>query len=224
MMGFILSHRARSLDTFGNLLATASYTNAGTSASMAMSSAVTVKAGDLVVVVVGEQIGAPSSTGVSDDLSNTWNGLTAGGGGNVGGRLWWSIITNAGSMTVTVTGGTSSADDSANTLCVYEGPFAASPVDVESSAVYNASAAGPWSTPATGTLAQAAELIIAWFTGQGGFGDIQPSAPFTLSKKVSNNIVNAVASLVVNSTDSVTATFTGGTAAATKQIVTFKKA
>jgi hypothetical protein len=121
---------------------------------------VTVAAGDLIVVCFGDQVGGASPT-INDDIGgNTWTALSGPTTNTARLSKWYCVVTNGGSMTVTVTFG-SSANARAGALGVWDSPiFGASPLDAN---VTNANdSTSPYDCPLSGTLAQADELVFGF--------------------------------------------------------------
>jgi hypothetical protein len=112
---------------------------------------------------------------------------------------------------------------------VYEGVFAASPLDVNPTTVLN-DIATPFVGPASGTLAQADELVLAWFALTNGSTTIGVGSPFTLdsnpaSGTATNTIGVGLASDLVASTASVQPSWTTSTGGASTVLglASFKK-
>jgi hypothetical protein len=135
-----------------------SATNVGkaTGTTLAPLNPVTVLVGQLVVVAFTDQVGGSAPT-IADNLGNTWTPLT---GGTNTTRLsaWYSRITVAGSMTVTVTFGSSSAAR-AMAVGVFNG-ITTSPLDKNPAALTDSTS--PYTSPATGVLTQADELLVTY--------------------------------------------------------------
>jgi hypothetical protein len=121
---------------------------------------VTVAAGDVIVVCFGDQVGGSSPT-IGDDIGgNTWTALSGPTTNTARLSKWYCIVTNGGSMTVTVTFG-SSANARAGALGVWDSSiFGASPLDAN---VTNANdSTSPYDCPLSGTLAQGDELVLGF--------------------------------------------------------------
>lgn len=213
---------------FGDLLDTKSNTSTNPGTSIAFSAAMTVAVGDLVVVGVAVR-GGPSTESLADDLLNVWTVLTTDTGTQQI-RTYWSIITNAGSMTVTFTMASTTGD----TVIIgarFEGPFAASPLDVNPASTTDTTT--PFDCPATGTLSQADELIVTFLGGGNGKTDILASSPLTLALNVAsgtgaNTECGAMGYKVVSSTSTTTPQFTAVSgnfsSSARQNLASFKKA
>jgi hypothetical protein len=125
-----------------------------------------VVAGDLAVVVFDDLVLGASPT-IADNLGNTWTPLQF-WNGSVRGSAWFSSITVAGSILVTVTFG-SSANARAGVLGIFTGVASASPLD--KNPVGTADSLTPYDAPLSGVLAQADELVIGLFGWNGPDGD-----------------------------------------------------
>src|SRR3990167_9155524 len=127
---------------------------------------VVVAIGDLVYAVVGEQIGV-TATAVTDDLGNSYAALQAGtDAGTSTGRAFYSRVTAAGTLTVCHVAATGSTQNVAIVVAVIEGPFVVSPLDANPTQI-SSDITSPFTCPATGTLAQATEVVMAWGVGTG---------------------------------------------------------
>jgi hypothetical protein len=177
--------------------------------------------------------GGLTANAVTDNLGNSYTAQNAGSdAGNATGRAFYSIVTSAGTLTaVNVDVTATSTDDAAVAADVYEGPFAASPLDANPANVTN-DITSPFVSPATGTLAQADELIIAWIA-ETNCRTMSATAPFTLGQNVLstsegsvNSVGVAIARRVVSATTSVTCEWTAGGALNSDVlgIASFKKA
>lgn len=121
---------------------------------------VTVAAGDVIVVLFGDQVAGTAPT-IGDNIGgNTWTALTGPNTNTARISKWYCIVTNGGSMTVTVTF-QSSAGARAGALGVWDASlFGASPLD---SNVANANdSTSPYDCPLSGTLAQANEIVLGF--------------------------------------------------------------
>ena len=169
---------------------------------------VSVAIGDLIVAVIAQQT-ANTSTAVTDNLTNTYTAQNAGTLATISGRMYYSRATFAGTLTTVNFATTASANDASCSVAVYEGPFVTSPLDV-TPANLSADLSTPYSCPASGTLAQAQELIIGWFaaastatyTAGGGFTK-------NVQQSQSANASTSIASLAVSATTTQTPSWTG---------------
>lgn len=125
---------------------------------------VAVVVGDLIFGVFAEQTSLTAGT-VTDNLGNTYTATNAGtDAGNRTGRAYYSRVTVAGTLTTVHFAATSSADDYAAAVVVIEGPFASSPLDTNPGNI-TSDVTSPFNCPATGTLAQALEVVMSWGAG-----------------------------------------------------------
>jgi hypothetical protein len=183
--------------------------------------------GDLVYVVCEEQTNNTWGT-CSDNLGNTYNAVSAGTDlSAIACRQYWSIVTNAGTLTTISVTATASADNCIIIASVIEGVFAAaSALDANPSPVTD-DITDPMTGPATGTLSQADEVIMC-FCATNGNPTVTADAPFTQDLEVnSGTTLNlAVAHLLVSATTTVTPTFdlSGSPTTSILGTASFKKA
>lgn len=213
---------------FGDVRGTLTGTNASIPASFAATGSVSVSVGDLIVVVIAERA-ANTSTAVTDSLGNTYTQQNSGTvSGNIGAHAFWSRATNAGTLTSVTATCTASGADGAIGAVVFEGPFVSSPLDASpANAVDNTS---PYLGPASGTLAQADELVAGWWCGANGMATAALGGGWTVRTNpntgTGNNTVGAaIGSITVAATTSVQPSWTAGTAPAANALGTmsFKK-
>jgi len=189
---------------------------------------VAVSLQDLIVVFVAEAA-ANTVTTVTDNLGQTYTAINAGTLSSVGFRGYYRYVTVAGTLTQVSCTMTSSSNDHAISVAVFEGPFTSTPLD--RAPANTTDAATPYTCAATTVLSQANELIVA------GLGLIRcqtatATAPNTLALNTLSaaaNTNNAVSSTigrqVVAATTSVTPVFaSSGTITGGVQIVaTFRQ-
>lgn len=146
---------------FGDLLGSLTGGTNDIGTTQNVTGSVSVAVGDLVVAAFAEFDGV-SVTTLTDNLGNTYTAQNAGSdGGQVGGRAYYSRVTNAGTLTTVTAAASNTQNDWALSVAVFEGSFAAPPLDA-SPANTTADTTSPHTCPATGTLAQADELVIGW--------------------------------------------------------------
>jgi len=146
---------------------------------------VSVSVGDLIFAVFGEQTSL-TTTGASDNLGNTYTAQNAGSdGGSCTGRAFYSIATVAGTLTTVSFAATASSDNYACIAAVLEGSFTAIDTNVANGTTDSTT---PYTCPASGTLSQAAESVIAWVAGSsaGGMGVISATSPNLLAGQGNN--------------------------------------
>ncbi len=168
-----------------------------------------VDVGDLIIHAIVEQTGLTATT-VSDNLGNVYAALNAGNDtGAVTLRTYYSRVTVAGTITSIDTVATASANDCITASATLTGPFEDAPLD-KNPANGTADLTTPYTCPATGTLSQSAEVVVA-FLARGTSTSI-PSAtsPNILVGTVTRvNIIRlAIGSQVVAATTSVSPEFT----------------
>lgn len=213
---------------FGDLLGTFtvaqnSITNPTAASLVTGSGAVAV--GDLVVAVLGEQT-ALTVTAVDDNLGNTYAAQNAGtDGGTITGRMFYSRVTNAGTISSISATCSASADNVAMVAAIFDGPFAVSPIDANPANNNNTDNASPFTCPATGTLAQADELVVAWMCGQSNATWLATSPNLKATQVVSQSVADTILGYqVVASTSTVSPEFTGTNPSASVQgTASFKK-
>jgi hypothetical protein len=204
---------------FGDKLASSGNAGSAIPASISPTAAVTVAAGNLAVVALSERATFTGTT-CTDDLGNTWNDLAGLDGGTPTIKAWYSIITNAGSMTPTVAATSSSADYGLSCV-IYEGPFAASPLDQNPTPL--ADSTTPHTSNLSGTLAQADELRVGYIGSSNGGVYTSPdqqngsgTGANTTSVGIFHDVVSSTTSAAISIPSSITTTSLVG-------IATFKK-
>lgn len=215
---------------FGDLLGTLSGTTAAITNPFDATGSVTVAVNDLIVVAYAER-STLSGTTVTDNLGNTYTAQNAGSdAGNSAGRAWFSLVTVAGTLTAIHLAATGSTDDAAIFAGCFAGAFAVSPLDANPANVTN-DITTPFVGPASGTLAQADELIVAWWSTTNGDTAMAISSPFTLAVQAAsgtgaNTTSGALAREVVAATTTQTPSWTGAVTPASDVLGTmsFKKA
>jgi hypothetical protein len=198
---------------FGDLRGTLTGSGAsvGTTNAFSTGGPITVAVGDLVFVCFGQQT-ALTASGVTDNLGNTYSAQNAGtDSGTATGRAFYSPVTVAGSLSTVTVAATSSANDYCGVVAVIAGPFTAAPLDKSPANTDLTTPASPFTCPATGTLSQAAEVIMAWGIGSQST-TWAATSPNLLANNAnsSTNIKAAVGYQVVNSTSTVSPVFTAG--------------
>lgn len=169
---------------------------------------VAVSVGDLIYVQHLED-GTSLATAMADNLGNTYSNIYS-NATDYSKDIWYSVVTSAGTLTsinATVTA------SSANILvhaAVFEGKFATPALDVNPA--INIDKSPPIDCPATGTLAQAAELVIAWHSGDGSTpATATCTAPLVKAIGTSNGgSASAIGYKTVASTATTTPQFTTG--------------
>ncbi len=127
---------------------------------------VAVVRGDLIFAVLGEQTSV-TVTAVTDNLGNTYTATQVGtDAGTSTGRAFYSRVTVPGTLTSVDAAATGSADNVAFFVAVIEGPVIASPLDANPTNI-TSDTTSPFTCPATGTLAQANEIVMSWAVATG---------------------------------------------------------
>jgi hypothetical protein len=171
---------------------------------------VAIAVGDLIVAVVAQQT-ALTVTACGDNLhgASTYSAQNAGTLATISGRMFYKLVTVAGTLTTVNAVTTSSTNDCSIAVAVFEGPFKTSPLDA-TPANLSADTTTPYSCPASGVLGQADELVVGWMaaastaahTAGGGFTK-------QVEQLQSANAAAKISSLVVAATTTQTPTWTG---------------
>src|SRR5262245_30695993 len=193
-------------DKRGNLSVTAGSTTNPTNAT----GSVSVSVGDVVFIAVAERAVVTAGT-VTDNLGHTYTQFNAGSTSVVGVKGYYLRVTSSGTLTQISVAATASSADIAISASVHEGPVVVSPLD--SNPANATDSTTPFTCPATGTLAQADELVVAWMGCGNGKTDILATSPMTLSQNVAsgggaNTAAIATAFKVVSATTTTTPEFT----------------
>ena len=213
---------------FGALLGTLQRNVASvTNPTSTSAGSIAVNIGDLIFGVFGEQTSLTAGGTVTDNLGNTYAYVSAGtDAGTNTARAFYSRVTVAGTLTTVSIPATASANDAGIAVGVFEGPFATSPLDKAPTDVSN-DLTTPYTGPATGTLAQADELVVSWFTTNGAVTHTA-TAPNTKSHQVSQGttVTLSLGYQVVAATTTVTPAWTSSATPTADVIGTasFKKA
>lgn len=165
---------------------------------------VAVSVGDLVFVVIAQQTNLTGGA-CTDNLGHTYTATNAGtDAGNVSGRAYYLYVTTAGTLTQIDIVATASANDYSVIAVVFEGAFATSPLDANPANASN-DLADPYLCPATGTLAQADELVVSWLALAATASTWTADAPDTVQAQnaASANAHSIIGSRVVAATSSV---------------------
>ena len=177
-----------------------------------LTGSVVVAVGDLVFVDFGQQTALTATNTVTDNLGNTYVAVNAGtDAGSVSIRCWYSRVTVAGTLTQISVPATASTNDAAAVATVFEGPFApGTTLDANPANVTDGTS--PYTAPATGTLVQNNEAVIAAIAFPGNQA-ISATSPAVLAGSVARaNVSVAISVTVVSATTSVTPEFTIGAA------------
>ena len=167
---------------------------------------VSVAYGDLIIAVIAETI-TLSSTGVTDNLGNSYTAQNAGtDAGTATGRCFYSIATVAGTLTAVHFAAVASSNDVAVAASVFTGPFG--PIDRNIANGSSSDLSSPFSCPATGTLTQANEFVVCW--GTANYGTVwTATSPLLLAKDqaFSTTTKCAIGYKVVSATTTTTPSF-----------------
>lgn len=160
--------------------------------------------GDVAVAVFSDRIGGTTPT-IGDSCSRSWTALTgAPTTSTVRYMAWYAPSTSTCSMTVTFTTD-SSGNNRAGAVAVWSGA-AASPLDTNPTV--NTDGTSPYVGPASGSLAQAGEVVVGMFAHTFiGAGDDVTCAEGTTSLAIvqyQSNTSALICYAIVTSTSSVT--------------------
>lgn len=182
---------------------------------------VSVAVGDLVWVNFAQQTNL-TATGVTDNLGNSYSAVNAGtDAGTVSIRCFYSRVTVAGTLTTVSVAASASTNDASCCVDVIEGPFVTSPLDANPANATDATS--PFTCPATGTLAQADEVVMAAISVAANT-TVAATSPDVIGTTVARaNVSSGVSRRVVSATTSVTPEFTGTSATASQTTASFKK-
>lgn len=137
-----------------------------TSGTTCVTGSITVLPGQLMLCGFADQVVGTAPT-ISDSLSNTWTALAGPTTSTVRGSFWYSSIgagTKAGSTAVTFTF-QSSALNRAGLCAVFDGVATSTPLD--KNPANTSDGTSTYTSALTGTLAQADELVAAFFAWAG---------------------------------------------------------
>lgn len=217
---------------FGDVLGAGDGANSTSPGTSLVGAGLTVAAGDLVVVAINTKGSAVQFAGIAcaDNLGNTWTNLysLSTNGNSATLSAWYCVIPSgkSGSCTITVSWTASQTGDAALSIARFEGPFASSPRDIL--ATETSDSTTPYACPATGTLAQADELVVGFGANSNGitatdFGQTGLIARQDRSGTGSNTAGILITALVVSSTGTVTLTYSASASTTGRQgTVTFK--
>jgi hypothetical protein len=194
--------------SFGTLKGTLTGNGASVTASNALAGSVVVNTGDLIFAVFGQQT-ALTASAASDNLGNTYTAQNAGTLSGVSGRAFYARVTVPGTLTSVTVAASASTNDYAGFVAVIEGPFVAAPIDANP-ANTTGDITSPYACPATGTLAQALEVVIAWSASDGSATWSATSPNLLAGQAINATTIKVVVGYqAVNSTTTVSPAFTG---------------
>lgn len=193
---------------FGDLKGTLTGSVASVTNPTDATGSVSVAVGDLVYCTFAQQTNL-TVTAASDNLGNTYSAVNAGtDGGDATARCFYSRVTVAGTLTTVSFAATASGNDASCIADVIEGPFVVSPLDANPA--NGTDVTSPYTCPATGTLAQADEVVMAAIAIKGNL-TVVATSPSTIAGTVARaNISCGQSRRVVSATTSVAPEFTAG--------------
>jgi hypothetical protein len=174
---------------------------------MVASGSVSVSVGDLVFGTMSQQTNLTATGTVTDNLGNTYAYVNAGtDAGTVSIRSFYSRVTVAGTLTTVNVPASASTNDASVVVDVIEGPFLTSPLDANPANTSDATT--PFTCPATGTLAQADEVVMAAIALAGNQTPAATSPSVIAGTVARANASTGQSRRVVSATSSVTPEFT----------------
>jgi hypothetical protein len=192
---------------------------------LVVSGSIAVAVGDVITLIYSEQSTTVTATATTDNLGNSYTAANAGlANSTASGRAFYSIATNAGTLTTVNVACTASTNDAAADVCVFKGPFSA----IDANPAMKTDSASPMTGTATGTLAQAAELVVGLMANTATGATIGASAGWTLAGTPATTGIRRASTIyqdISGSTASVTPSFTTsvGTDTAVVQTLSFKR-
>lgn len=184
-----------------------------TDTSISATGSIQVQEGDLIFVLYRMSVTAPATT-FSDNLTSTYNAVTPPATSGNSTRAAWARVSSAGTLTTVTASYSSTNARKVIAVAVFSGPFETSPLDKTPAQTTDASS--PYTGPASGTLSQAYELILQGMSCNPGVASMSAGSPASMCGSAStgtgaSEIAVYLGYRVVNSTTSVTPSFSGGT-------------
>lgn len=181
---------------------------------------VAVSIGDLVFVTMSQQTNLTASS-CTDNLGNTYSAVNAGtDAGTVSIRSFYARVTIGGTLTQVNVAATASTNDASVVADVIEGPFLTSPLDANPANTTDGTT--PFTCPATGTLAQASEVVMAAIAIAGNQTVAATSPSLICGTVARSNASTGQSRHTVSATSSVTPQFTGTSATSGQVTASFK--
>lgn len=176
--------------------------------------------GNLIIVALQGDATFSSAT-ISDSQSNTYNslynGAPSGGAGDF--AVWYAYNITGGTNTVTANLGRNI--DCEMIIQEFSGTGSSAPLDLNTTP--NTGTSATYSTGTSGTTAQASEIIVAIAGQRSGTAISSVSSPYSNFNNSNSAFGNvAIASQVVSSTGTQSATFSGPNTAYQAMIASFK--
>jgi hypothetical protein len=193
---------------FGGLKGTLTNSAGSITNPFSATGSVSVSVGDLVVALLAQQTNLTISA-VTDNLGHTYTDQNAGSdAGATTMRMFYVRVTTAGTLTSIDATCTASTNNVTFPCAVFEGPFAAPPIDANIANAVNTDVTSPFTCPSTGTLSQASELVIALMT-RNSTGAILATSPNLLAINETGQVPpSAIGYQVVSATTAVAPEFT----------------
>ncbi len=186
-----------STGAFGSLKASGGQWTANITNPFQPLAPITVEVGDLVVINTVE-ITSATISGITDDLGHTGTALTTSGTN----KSYYYIVTTAGDATISAAA-TASAHDAIIAVAVYNGPFTATPLDKNPAMLSDSTS--PYSSNLSGTLSQANELLVGYFSEVAAAGDFFSSpSPGRVDTEVTAGVGSSVGAVITSTVVSAT--------------------
>jgi hypothetical protein len=185
---------------------------------------IAVAINDVITVMTCEQTATGTVTAVTDNLGNSYTAINAGLFNSTAyGRGFYSVATVAGTLTTVNVAATASTNDSAVDVCVFNGPFST----VDATPAAKTDNASTMTGTATGTLAQASELVVGMMASTSTGATIGAFTNWTLCGTPAATGLRRASTIYqnVSATTSVTPAFTTSNTSDTTvvQTVSFKR-
>jgi hypothetical protein len=171
-----------------------------------------VAVGDLVFGVLGQQTALTAGGTVTDNLGNTYAYVNAGtDAGTCSIRCFWSRVTTGGTLTQISVPATASTNDVSGAACVIEGPFQVSPLDANPANTTDGTT--PHACPPTGAMTQEPQVVMAACVVASNVTLTADGSATKTGGVARANVSCAISKQTVNSTSTVTPSFSNGAAA-----------
>jgi hypothetical protein len=210
----------------GTPKATGSGTSAAAGTTITATLSAAVVAGDLVVIVLADQMTSTTTPTISDSAGgNTWTSIRT-STNTVRQSAFYCVVTNGASALVITATFTSQTASRSLAACAWDNTFfGASPLDVNP--VNATDSVTPFTCPLTGTLAQTSELVLSFVSSAGvtGFTATSPnllgiSVPSAGTTTAGSSC--AIGYQVVAATTSIAPVFAGTSRTSVEGVCSFK--
>jgi hypothetical protein len=177
---------------FGTPRSGSPLTNQSTSpgTGISASGSIAVSVGDLIVVFQACRStpagSTPSATFTGGGAASAFSASYNYDAGNAAFEAFYARVTTAGTLTQIAMTHSSTTNDVALVVAVFEGPFASSPLDANPGGATDTTS--PFTCPGSGTLSQADELVLGFFAATNGLGtgSVAAVSPATMCGEASS--------------------------------------